>query len=59
MSDVFTILNLPTFDGVKYMENGNFLQRRMVRLQLFHRGRALPTDPGLDARQRSADGYVS
>ena len=63
MSKVFTILNLLTFDGVKYMENGDLCSGAwtdcIYNKYRLRRGRALPTAPGLCARQRGADGYAS
>ena len=56
MSKVFTILIVLTFDRAKYMENGDLCSGAWTdciyskyRLRC---GRALPTAPGLCARQR-------
>ena len=51
MSKVYTILNLLTFDGVKYMENGDLCSGAwtdcIYNRYRFGSGRALPTTPGL------------
>ena len=61
MSKVFTIFNLLTFDGVKYMENGDLCRGAwtdcIYKKYRLRRGRALPSVPGPCARQRGADGY--
>ena len=63
MSKEFTIPNQRTFDGVKYMENGDLCSdvcpdctENKYRSRS---GRALPTVPSLYVRQRRADGYAS
>ena len=61
MNKVFTIFNLLTFDGVKYMENGDLCSGAwtdcIYNKYRFRTGRAIPTISGLFARQRRADGY--